>query len=157
MFDEVWLMARWKLDVSPLIWESPLSNPSTPIHLILSVSSLFPISALGTLPLLSLEHHQDSVNLSCSSCGWFPRPSLLWKSTKEKGDTLSDPKPPIYSEQGNGLYCIYSWIILSSSVSNSITCSVTLSEDEKRNVSLDLGARLSGLLWKHCTYRYIVL
>ncbi|XP_060773088.1 butyrophilin subfamily 1 member A1-like isoform X2 [Neoarius graeffei] len=101
------------------------------------------LTALGSLPLLSLEHHQDSVNLSCSSCGWFPRPSLLWKSTKEKGDTLSDPRPPIYSEQGNGLYCIYSWIILSSSVSNSITCSVTLSEDEKRNVSLDLGARLS--------------
>ncbi|KAI5088008.1 butyrophilin subfamily 2 member A2-like isoform X1, partial [Silurus meridionalis] len=108
------------------------------------------LTALGSFPHLSLEHRHDSVNLSCSSCGWFPKPSLLWKSTNEKGD-LSERQSPIYSEQENGLFCIYSWVILSSSVSNSMTCLVTLSEDEKRNVSLEIGAGLpvenSGV-WK---------
>ncbi|KAI5607346.1 butyrophilin subfamily 2 member A2-like isoform X2, partial [Silurus asotus] len=109
------------------------------------------LTALGSFPYLSLEHRHDSVNLSCSSCGWFPKPSLLWKSTNEKGDALSKRQSPIYSEQENGLFCIYSWVILSSSVSNSMTCLVTLSEDEKRNVSLEIGAGLpvenSGV-WK---------
>ncbi|KAB5518360.1 hypothetical protein PHYPO_G00164870 [Pangasianodon hypophthalmus] len=101
------------------------------------------VTALGSLPFLSLKYYHDSVNVSCSSCGWFPQPSLMWKSTSEKGDALSDPQSLIYSEQENGLFCIYSWVILSSSDSNLISCSVTLSEDEKRIVSMDLGARLS--------------
>lgn len=116
-----------------------------------SGSPMFPLSALGSFPHLSLEHHHDSVNLSCSSCGWFPRPSLLWKFTNEKGDAISDPQSSIYSEQENGLFCIYNWVILSSSVSNKISCSVILSEDEKRNARLDLGAQLSGVLQKHYT------
>ncbi|KAF4071392.1 hypothetical protein AMELA_G00272710 [Ameiurus melas] len=109
------------------------------------------LTALGSLPFLSLKDHHDSVNLSCSSCGWFPQPSLLWKSTTEKGEALSDPRSHIYSRQENGLFCVYSWVILSSSVSNSISCSVSLSEDKERDVSLDLGARLSvdnSVVWK---------
>lgn len=144
MFDEVWLMMDG--------WESSLYHPPSPLPL--SLSSVFPVSALGSPPFLSLKNHHDSVNLSCSSCGWFPKPSLLWKFTNEKGETLSDPQSRIYSRQENGLFCIYSWVILSSSLSNSISCSVSLSEDKKRNVSMDLGARQSGLLRIH--YKYTV-
>ncbi|KAG7314160.1 hypothetical protein KOW79_022656 [Hemibagrus wyckioides] len=99
------------------------------------------ITALGSMPILSLEHHHDSVNLTCTSSGWFPQPRLLWKFTKE-GDVLSELRTPIYTKQGNGLFSIKSWVILSSSVSNTITCSVALSE-EKRNVSVNLEPRVS--------------
>lgn len=111
--------------------------------LFLSLFSIFLLSALGSMPILSLEHHHDSVNLSCTSSGWFPQPRLLWKFTKE-GDVLSEIRTPIYTKQGNGLFSIKSWVILSSSVSNTITCSVALSEEEKRNVIVNLEPRLSG-------------
>ncbi|KAK3523483.1 hypothetical protein QTP86_033982 [Hemibagrus guttatus] len=101
------------------------------------------LTALGSMPILSLEHHHNSVNLSCASSGWFPQPRLLWKSTK-KGDVLSELQSPIYTKQENGLFSIHSWVILSSSVSNTITCSVALSEEEKRNVRVNLGPRLSA-------------
>ncbi|KAK2865811.1 hypothetical protein Q7C36_001867 [Tachysurus vachellii] len=107
------------------------------------------LTALGSLPLLSLEHHQNSVNLSCTSSGWYPQPRLLWKFTN-KGDVLSELQSPIYTKQENGLFFISSWVLLSSSVSNSISCSVALSE-ENREVSVDLGPRLSvqnSGLWK---------
>ncbi|XP_027013862.2 butyrophilin subfamily 2 member A2-like [Tachysurus fulvidraco] len=99
------------------------------------------LTALGSLPLLSLEHHENSVNLSCTSSGWYPQPRLLWKFTN-KGDVLSELQSPIYTKQENGLFSISSWVLLSSSVSNTISCSVALSE-ENRDVSVDLGPRLS--------------
>ncbi|KAF5902212.1 butyrophilin subfamily 1 member A1-like, partial [Clarias magur] len=107
------------------------------------------LTALGAPARLSLQHLQDSVNLTCSSCGWFPQPKLLWKSPNEK--TLSKTQSLIYSKQENGLFCAHSWIVLSSSFSNLISCSVTLSEEEKREVSFDLDARPSddtSGLWK---------
>ncbi|XP_053335910.1 butyrophilin subfamily 1 member A1-like [Clarias gariepinus] len=109
------------------------------------------LTALGSPAHLSLQHLQDSVNLSCSSCGWFPQPRLLWNSPNEKGDALSNTQSPVYRQQENGLFCAYGWVILSSSFSKSISCSVSLSEDEKRDMSFDLDARPSddtSGLWK---------
>lgn len=135
--------------------ENPLSLTFSLHFLFLSVSSMFPLSAVGSFPHLSLEHHDDSVNLSCSSCGWFPQPSLQLESASGKGHALSK-QHTIYKVQENFLFCISSWVILSSSVSDKISCSVVLSKDETRTVSLDLGAQIPGLLRKHYTSRCTV-
>lgn len=135
------------MDILMDLWtELDLSSHSPYTIPLFSVSTMSPLSALGSPAHLSLQHLQDSVNLSCSSCGWFPQPRLLWNSPNEKGDALSNTQSPVYRQQENGLFCAYGWVILSSSFSKSISCSVSLSEDEKRDMSFDLDARPSGLL-----------
>ncbi|XP_074423842.1 butyrophilin subfamily 1 member A1-like isoform X2 [Larus michahellis] len=39
------------------------------------------VAAMGSVPLLSLEAHQDGgIQVVCGSAGWYPQPQVLWKA-----------------------------------------------------------------------------
>ncbi|TSL54337.1 Butyrophilin subfamily 1 member A1 [Bagarius yarrelli] len=100
------------------------------------------LTAQGSPIKITLNRHLNSVKLSSTSCGWFPQPSLLWKSTNAPSDLQSTN----YTKQENGLFCIYGQVILSSSDPNVINCSVIVSEEEKRSVNMYLEAGLLGYM-----------
>ncbi|XP_062865231.1 butyrophilin subfamily 1 member A1-like [Trichomycterus rosablanca] len=108
------------------------------------------VTALGSPPLISLQDlNNNAVNVTCSSCGWFPKPQLLWQ-TKD-ADAPLPPGSLVYREEMNRQFCIESWIIYTST--DLISCSISLSEEEKRDVRLDVGALVLSSDYK---YRVLV-
>uniref|UniRef100_A0AAY4A2F8 Ig-like domain-containing protein n=1 Tax=Denticeps clupeoides TaxID=299321 RepID=A0AAY4A2F8_9TELE len=83
------------------------------------------IRVLGSPPLLSLSEAEQlgQVNVTCSSFGWFPQPELTWKD--KEGRLMNNSNV-------EGLVTVNSWLLLSFSETPWISCSVSLSDLERR-------------------------
>ncbi|KAL2096885.1 hypothetical protein ACEWY4_006092 [Coilia grayii] len=115
---------------------------------------------VGTLSVLSVSSgEEDKVNVTCMSEGWSPQPTLTWTggggesitlyhtvystgtsmSTQHTGTEASSvmASPPLYllclSASGEqGLVRVSSWLLHSPSESEWLSCSVGLSDQDRR-------------------------
>uniref|UniRef100_A0A673WRY2 Butyrophilin subfamily 1 member A1-like n=1 Tax=Salmo trutta TaxID=8032 RepID=A0A673WRY2_SALTR len=90
---------------------------------------------MGSPPLLSaVRTDADSVNVSCVSHGWKPRPRLQWSDGRQ---TLK-PEKLDYSSGAHGLVSAHSWVLSSPSNAPWVSCSLVLSEGEELEGRVDL-------------------
>ncbi|KAM9407890.1 butyrophilin subfamily 1 member A1-like isoform 3-T5 [Salvelinus alpinus] len=93
------------------------------------------VTVMGTPPLLSaVRTDADSVNVSCVSHGWKPRPRLQWSDGRQ---TLK-PEKLDYSSGAHGLVSVRSWVLSSPSSAPWVSCSLVLSEGEELEGRVDL-------------------
>ncbi|XP_064796882.1 butyrophilin subfamily 1 member A1-like [Oncorhynchus masou masou] len=93
------------------------------------------VTVKGTPPLLSaVRTDADSVNVSCVSHGWKPRPRLQWSDGRQ---TLK-PEKLDYSSGAHGLVSAHSWVLSSPSSAPWVSCSLVLSEGEELEGRVDL-------------------
>lgn len=93
------------------------------------------VTVMGSPPLLSaVRTDADSVNVSCVSHGWKPRPRLQWSDGRK---TLK-PEKLDYSSGANGLVSAHSWVLSSPSSAPWVSCSLVLSEGEELEGRVDL-------------------
>ncbi|XP_076145741.1 butyrophilin-like protein 10 [Alosa pseudoharengus] len=88
------------------------------------------VEVMGTLPLLSVSNGDTGqVKVSCTSDGWSPQPALTWTSgggEKIKGHNT------VYTTDDQGLVSVSSWLLHSPSESESVSCSVGLSDQKRK-------------------------
>ncbi|KAI4877530.1 hypothetical protein NFI96_027121, partial [Prochilodus magdalenae] len=86
------------------------------------------ITVVGSPPLLALAKGGEEVNVTCVSDGWSPNPTLIWrdKRGKEHRTTVD------HHTNSKGLVSVSSWLLVSPSESEWISCSVGLSDQEMK-------------------------
>uniref|UniRef100_W5KBW4 Cabz01076234.2 n=1 Tax=Astyanax mexicanus TaxID=7994 RepID=W5KBW4_ASTMX len=93
------------------------------------------VAVLGSSPVLSLQLVDGQVNVTCSSCGWYPQPTVKWTS----GSTT-----PLYlggsfdRKDTDGLICVHSWVLLSPSDHHLVSCSFSNTAGDERGGAVDL-------------------
>uniref|UniRef100_A0A667YA50 B30.2/SPRY domain-containing protein n=1 Tax=Myripristis murdjan TaxID=586833 RepID=A0A667YA50_9TELE len=91
------------------------------------------ISELGSPPVLSPQWNiNGTVNVSCSSEGWYPKPWLRWS---EQGK-VETPKVLTHNTETSGLVSVHSSRLVSSS--SKVFCSIGLHEEENWEAALHL-------------------
>ncbi|XP_072526317.1 butyrophilin subfamily 1 member A1 [Salminus brasiliensis] len=93
------------------------------------------ITVLGSSPVLSLKPQDGQVNVSCRSCGWHPQPTVKWMSDR---NTILRSRGLVYSRQTDRLACVHSWVLVSPSDTNRVSCSLSISEEEERDSIVDI-------------------
>ncbi|KAL7855636.1 hypothetical protein AOLI_G00192400 [Acnodon oligacanthus] len=84
------------------------------------------IRVVGSTPILSVAHAEEGkVNVSCLSRGWLPKPSLNWRDGT--GRDLKHLSKDKFTNDSEGLMSVSSWLLVSSSDSGWLSCSVALS------------------------------
>ncbi|XP_036418175.1 butyrophilin subfamily 2 member A2-like isoform X5 [Colossoma macropomum] len=87
------------------------------------------LPVVGSPLLLSFAEAGEQVNVTCASGGWSPKPTLTWRD--RGGRELTDSVNYDYTDP-EGLVNVSSWLLLSPSESEWISCSVGLSDQEMR-------------------------
>ncbi|KAM9434075.1 butyrophilin subfamily 2 member A2-like isoform 2-T2 [Clarias gariepinus] len=89
------------------------------------------LRAVGSTPVLSIhEAGEGKVNVSCQSHGWVPEPSITW--THKDGRDLKHLSNDKFTNNSVGTVDVSSWLIVSPSESEWISCSVGLSDQERK-------------------------
>ncbi|KAI4905820.1 hypothetical protein NFI96_009212 [Prochilodus magdalenae] len=86
------------------------------------------ITVVGSPPLLSLAESGEEVNVTCVADGWSPNPILNWRD--KKGKELRATVD--HYTNSVGLVSVSSWLLVSPSGSEWISCSVGLSDQEMK-------------------------
>ncbi|XP_053335795.1 butyrophilin subfamily 2 member A2-like [Clarias gariepinus] len=89
------------------------------------------LRVVGSTPVLSIrEAGEGKVNVSCQSHGWLPEPSITW--THKDGRDLKHLSNDKFTNNSVGTVDVSSWLIVSPSESEWISCSVGLSDQERK-------------------------
>ncbi|KAM9450194.1 butyrophilin-like protein 10 [Clarias gariepinus] len=89
------------------------------------------LRVVGSTPVLSIcEAGEGKVNVSCQSHGWVPEPSITW--TDKDGRDLKHLSNDKFTNNSVGTADVSSWLIVSPSESEWISCSVGLSDQERK-------------------------
>ncbi|XP_063042896.1 butyrophilin subfamily 3 member A3-like [Engraulis encrasicolus] len=89
------------------------------------------MTVVGSIPVMSyMEASDKQMNVTCESDGWSTRPTLTWRD--KLGVDIKDSHAPEYIIDAAGLVIVRSWIMVSASTSEWISCSVYLSDQEMR-------------------------
>lgn len=89
------------------------------------------VRVVGSTPVLSLTGAGGGqINVSCQSHGWLPEPSITW--TDKEGRDLKHLSKDKFSNSSEGVVDVSSWLIVSPSESEWISCSVGLSDQERK-------------------------
>ncbi|XP_062372002.1 butyrophilin-like protein 1 [Sardina pilchardus] len=90
------------------------------------------MKVVGSVPLLSYTVvDKDQLNVTCVSDGWSPQPTLTWRN--RKGREYNDNNPVCeYTTDADGLVRVSSWLLVSPSKSEWISCFVYLSDQEMK-------------------------
>ncbi|XP_041925181.1 butyrophilin subfamily 1 member A1-like isoform X2 [Alosa sapidissima] len=89
------------------------------------------MKVVGSVPVLSYtEVGKDEMNVTCVSDGWSSQPTLTWKY--KQGREIDNNPVYEYSIDADGLVSVDSWLLVSPSKSEWISCSVYLSDQEMR-------------------------
>ncbi|XP_041957416.1 butyrophilin subfamily 1 member A1-like isoform X4 [Alosa sapidissima] len=83
----------------------------------------------SALDLSIAETGEGQVNVTCASVGWCPEPELTW--TDGEGRVLSAHLRELSADDA-GLVGVSSWLLYSSSESEWLSCSVGVSDQERR-------------------------
>ncbi|KAL7841065.1 hypothetical protein SRHO_G00247560 [Serrasalmus rhombeus] len=94
-----------------------------------SVKVNLTIKELGSSPLFLMAEDGNQVNVTCRSNGWSPKPTLTWR---DKGGRELTTSHIYYKTDSEGLVSVSSWLLLSPSESEWISCSVGLSDQEMK-------------------------
>ncbi|XP_064781913.1 butyrophilin subfamily 1 member A1-like [Oncorhynchus masou masou] len=89
------------------------------------------VNVFGGIPVLSVAvGGGGQVNITCLSEGWSPQPKLSWK-TKE-GTEIRNEQEVLNTSDPHGLVSVSSWLLYAPSYSDWLACTVSLSEEAKR-------------------------
>ncbi|KAM9450198.1 butyrophilin subfamily 2 member A1-like [Clarias gariepinus] len=89
------------------------------------------LRVVGSTPVFSIcEAGEGKVNVSCQSHGWVPEPSITW--TDKDGRDLKHLSNDKFTNNSVGTVDVSSWLIVSPSESEWISCSVGLSDQERK-------------------------
>ncbi|XP_074423676.1 butyrophilin subfamily 1 member A1-like isoform X9 [Larus michahellis] len=91
------------------------------------------VAAMGSVPLLSLEAHQDGgIRVVCGSAGWYPQPEVLWKAAS--GQRLPSVSQRRSSDE-RGLFEIQDVVVVSGKGDGNLSCVVRNSRLEQEQAS----------------------
>ncbi|XP_054039651.1 butyrophilin subfamily 1 member A1-like [Rissa tridactyla] len=91
------------------------------------------VAAMGSVPLLSLEAHQDGgIRVVCGSAGWYPQPEVLWKAAN--GQRLPSVSQRRSSDE-RGLFEIQDVVVVSGKGDGNLSCVVRNSRLEQEQAS----------------------
>ncbi|XP_066518275.1 butyrophilin subfamily 2 member A2-like isoform X2 [Hoplias malabaricus] len=83
----------------------------------------------GSAPVLSVvDVGEGQLNVSCHSHGWSPEPSLIWRG--RDGQSLKHLSKNKFIKGSGGLVNVSSWLLVSSSVSEWLSCSVGFADSD---------------------------
>ncbi|XP_030643722.1 butyrophilin-like protein 8 [Chanos chanos] len=89
------------------------------------------VNVLGSVPVLSFtETGGGYLNVTCVSDGWSPQPTVTWRD--REGNEIKQDSNVMYKTDTEDLVSVSSWLLFSPSESEWISCSVSLSDQEKR-------------------------
>ncbi|XP_046698428.1 butyrophilin subfamily 2 member A1-like [Silurus meridionalis] len=89
------------------------------------------LRVVGSTPVRTLqEAGAGKINVSCHSNGWLPEPLVIW--TDKDGRDLKHLSKDKFTSNTEGLVDVSSWMIVSPSESEWISCSVSLSGQETK-------------------------
>ncbi|XP_038855924.1 butyrophilin subfamily 1 member A1-like isoform X4 [Salvelinus namaycush] len=89
------------------------------------------VKVLGGIPVLSVAvGGGGQVNITCLSEGWSPQPKLSWKN--KEGTEIRNEQEVLNTFDPLGLVSVSSWLLYPPSDSDWLSCTVSLSEEEKR-------------------------
>ncbi|XP_034158108.2 butyrophilin subfamily 2 member A2 isoform X2 [Pangasianodon hypophthalmus] len=89
------------------------------------------VRVVGSSPVLSLnEAEGGKMNVSCQSHGWLPEPSITW--TDKDGKDLKHLSKVKFTNNSEEFIDVSSWLIVSPSESEWISCSVGFSDQERK-------------------------
>ncbi|CAB1328185.1 unnamed protein product [Coregonus sp. 'balchen'] len=101
------------------------------------------VTVIGSAPVLSVAETRggSQVNITCSSEGWSPQPTLTWRNKEgteiRNAQVLNTPGP-------QGLVSVSSWLLYSPSDSDWLSCTVSLSEEVKKESRILPRAPMEG-------------
>ncbi|KAI4884638.1 hypothetical protein NFI96_027524, partial [Prochilodus magdalenae] len=87
------------------------------------------LPVVGSPPLLSIAEAGEQVNVTCASGGWSPKPMFTWRD--KEGQELRNSVDQ-YRAGSDRLVSVSSWLLVSPSESEWISCSVGLSDQEMK-------------------------
>ncbi|KAM4714105.1 butyrophilin subfamily 2 member A2-like [Anableps anableps] len=91
------------------------------------------VTETGRPPLLSSElKDSNTVNVSCQSEGWHPKPELRWSDSK---NTLT-PGDVSFGKNSAGFYSVHSWVLIPSL--SEVSCSVGVSNEVPKEARMQL-------------------
>ncbi|KAG5278034.1 hypothetical protein AALO_G00094460 [Alosa alosa] len=87
---------------------------------------------MGSIPVMSVSMSaREQVNVTCVSGGWSPEPTLIWAS--EDRSIIGRNEDNLFTKKGaDGLVSVSSWLLVSPSESEWVSCSVGLSDQDRR-------------------------
>nr|XP_029529382.1 selection and upkeep of intraepithelial T-cells protein 6-like isoform X1 [Oncorhynchus nerka] len=91
------------------------------------------VNVTGSEPVLSVAEARGGggqVNVTCSSEGWSPQPKLTWRN--KEGAEIRNEQEVLNTSDPHGLVSVSSWLLYASSYSDWLACTVSLSEEAKR-------------------------
>ncbi|KAM9528591.1 butyrophilin subfamily 3 member A1-like isoform 1-T1 [Salvelinus alpinus] len=91
------------------------------------------VKVLGGIPVLSVAEARGGggqVNVTCLSEGWSPQPKLSWKN--KEGTEIRNKQEVLNTSDPQGLVSVSSWLLNAPSYSDWLACTVSLSEEVKR-------------------------
>ncbi|XP_021474881.2 butyrophilin subfamily 3 member A1 [Oncorhynchus mykiss] len=91
------------------------------------------VKVLGGTPVVSVAEARGGggrVNITCSSEGWSPYPTLTWRN--KEGTEIRNGREVLNTPDPQGLVRISSWMLSSPSDTDWLSCTVSLSEEEKK-------------------------
>ncbi|XP_070294586.1 butyrophilin subfamily 1 member A1-like isoform X3 [Salvelinus sp. IW2-2015] len=91
------------------------------------------VNVLGSIPVLSVAEARGGggqVNVTCLSEGWSPQPTLSWKN--KEGTEIRNKQEVLNTSDPQGLVSVSSWLLYAPSYSDWLACTVSLSEEAKR-------------------------
>ncbi|KAK6324983.1 hypothetical protein J4Q44_G00043250 [Coregonus suidteri] len=94
------------------------------------------------------------VNVTCSSVGWSPQPTVTWRN--KEGKEIRNGQEVLYTSDSQGLVSVSSWLLYSRSDSDWLSCTVSLSEEKKRESRI-LPQICQPGPWREAFIAYLVL
>ncbi|KAG5278035.1 hypothetical protein AALO_G00094470 [Alosa alosa] len=88
------------------------------------------VKVVGDIPVMSFSDADESgqVTVTCVSDGWSPEPSLYWAL----GNVHVPSRNHLFITGDDGLVRVSSWLLVSPSESEWVSCSVGLSDQDRR-------------------------
>nr|XP_023992338.1 butyrophilin subfamily 1 member A1-like isoform X4 [Salvelinus alpinus] len=93
---------------------------------------LLTVNVTGSEPVLSVAEARGGgqVNVTCSSEGWSPQPTLTWRN---KEGTEIRNEQVLNTTDPQGLVSVSSWLLYSPSDSDWLSCTVSLSGEKRES------------------------
>uniref|UniRef100_A0A673Y6Y5 Butyrophilin subfamily 3 member A1-like n=1 Tax=Salmo trutta TaxID=8032 RepID=A0A673Y6Y5_SALTR len=91
------------------------------------------VNVTGSEPVLSVAEARGGggqVNVTCLSEGWSPQPKLTWRN--KDGTEIRNEQEVLNTSDPQGLVSVSSWLLYAPSYSDWLACTVSLSEEMKR-------------------------
>ncbi|XP_053335945.1 butyrophilin subfamily 2 member A2-like isoform X1 [Clarias gariepinus] len=112
------------------------------------------VKALGSTPVLSYQESGEKMNVTCTSRGWSPKPTVTWRDSA--GQELPHSNT-YYGTDSEDLVNVSSWMLYSRSDSEWISCTVSLNHQEMKESRIEPRKDFWSGFWKEAFISTLVL